>query len=379
MITQTNQLTPPADVLEPAPHRLISLDALRGFTIAAMILVNFPGDGDHVYFQLQHTKWNGLSFTDLIAPFFLFIIGVSITLAYAKRLEKDDPKGEMYKKIILRSVKIFAVGMFLNLLPTFDFSDIRWTGTLHRIAFVFLICAVLFLNTTWKQQAWIGAVTLIIYWLALTLIPTPGVGRVMLEPGVNLVAWFDSLYLPGRMWQGTWDPESILSTFPSAVSGITGMLAGRLMISNFTKNEKVNYLMTTGLFTAVLGFCWNLTFPTNENLWTSSFVLVTSGFAALVLGAVYFLVDILGNTNGTKPGIIFGANAITVFVLADVLSILFYYLKFGGHSLNEHGVAALTDLGFDPRLASMAYALFFVFVNFIPAYLLYRKKIFIKL
>jgi predicted acyltransferase len=379
MITQTNKLTPPAGVLEPTPNRLISLDALRGFTIAAMVLVNFPGDGDNVYFQLQHTKWNGLSFTDLIAPFFLFIIGVSITLAYAKRLESGDPKGEMYKKIVLRSAKIFAVGMFLNLLPAFDFSDIRWTGTLHRIAFVFLICAVLFLNTNWKQQAWIGAITLVVYWLALTMIPTPGVGKVMLEPGVNIVAWFDNLYLPGRMWQGTWDPESILSTIPSAVSGITGMLAGRLMISQLTRNEKVNYLMTAGLFTAALGFFWNLTFPTNENLWTSSFVLVTSGFAALLLGAVYFIVDILGHTKGTKPGIMFGANAITVFVLADVLSILFYYLKFGGYSLNQHGVTALTSVGFDPRFASMAYALFFVCVNFIPAYILYRRKIFIKL
>ena len=379
MTSPTNQLPPPANSLESSPNRLISLDALRGFTIAAMILVNFPGDGDQVYFQLQHTKWNGLSFTDLIAPIFLFIIGVSITLAYAKRLERNDPKGEMYQKIVVRSLKIFAVGLFLNLLPTFNFSDIRWTGTLQRIALVFLICAFLFLNTNWKQQAWIGAITLLLYWLALTLIPTPGVGKVMLEPGVNLVAWFDTQYLPGRMWQGTWDPESILSTFPSAVSGITGMLAGRLMISPLTRNEKVNYLMTTGLFTAALGFLWNLTFPSNENLWTSSFVLITSGFAALLLGAVYFLVDILGNTKGTKPGIIFGANAITVFVLADILSILFYYLKFGGHSLNEHGVTGLTGLGFDPRLASMLYALFFVCVNFIPAYVLYRKKIFIKL
>ncbi|GAB3936736.1 acyltransferase family protein [Larkinella terrae] len=379
MITPTNQSVPSTELLASSPNRLISLDALRGFTIAAMVLVNFPGDGEHVYFQLQHTKWNGLSFTDLIAPFFLFIIGVSITLAYAKRLESGDPKGEMYKKIIIRAVKIFAVGMFLNILSTFSFSDIRWTGTLQRIAFVFLICAFLFLNTTWRQQAWIAIVTLVVYWLALTLIPTPGYGKVMLEPGANLVAWFDNLYLPGRMWQHTWDPESILSTFPSAVSGITGLLAGRLMISPLSRNEKVNYLMTAGVFTAAAGFFWNLTFPLNENLWTSSFVLVTSGFAALLLGAVYFLVDILGKTGGTKPGIIFGANAITVFVLADVFSILFYSLKFGGHSLNEHGVAALTGLGFDPRFASMAYALFFVGINFIPAYILYRRKIFIKL
>ncbi|MGA0555244.1 acyltransferase family protein [Larkinella sp. VNQ87] len=379
MLPQTNPLPPPIDAPEPAPTRLISLDALRGFTIAAMLLVNFPGDGDHVYHPLQHTKWNGLSFTDLIAPFFLFIIGVSIVFAYSKRLESGAPKGDLYRKIVWRSVKIFVVGMVLNLLPTFDFANIRWTGTLHRIAFVFLICSVIYLNTNWKQQAWIGALTLVVYWLALTQIPTPGVGKVMLEPGVNLVAWFDSLYLPGRMWQGTWDPESILSTFPSAVSGVTGMLAGRLMISNRTRLEKVAYLMTIGLFTAVAGYLWNLTFPSNENLWTSSFVLITSGFAALLFGAVYFLVDILGKTGGIQPGIIFGANAIAVYVLGDLLSIVFYYLKFGEHSLNEHGVNVITSLGFDSRFASMMYALFFVGINFIPAYFLYRKKIFIKL
>ena len=363
----------------PQNNRLISLDALRGFTIAAMLMVNFPGSEEHVFFTLRHTKWNGLSFTDLVAPFFLFVVGVSIVFAYSKRKQDGSPKGELYKKIVIRSLKIFMVGMFLNLMPTFDFSDIRWTGTLHRIAFVFLGCAVLFLNTNWKQQAWIGVGILVTYWLALTLIPTPGMGKVMLEPGSNLVAWFDTQFLPGKMWQGTWDPESILSTFPSIVSGITGMLAGRLLQSTLTPNEKVNYLMTAGVFSAVLGYFWGLGFPVNENLWTSSFVLVTSGFACLLLGALYFMVDILGKTKGTQPGIIFGANAIAVFVLGDILALFFYGAKFGEHSLNEHVVNGLINIGVTPNLASLLYALFFVSVNFIPAYFLYRKKIFIKL
>ncbi len=366
--------------MSPQTNRLISLDALRGFTIAAMLMVNFPGSEEHVFFTLRHTKWNGLSFTDLVAPIFLFVVGVSIVFAYSKRKQDGSPKGELYKKIVIRSLKIFAVGMFLNLMPTFDLSDIRWTGTLHRIAFVFLGCAILYLNTNWKQQAWIGAIILVVYWLALTLIPTPGgMGKVMLEPGFNLVAWFDTQFLPGKMWQGTWDPESILSTFPSIVSGITGMLAGRLLQSKFTPNEKVNYLMTAGVFSAALGYFWGLGFPVNENLWTSSFVLVTSGFACLLLGALYFMVDILGKTKGTQPGIIFGANAIAVYVLGDVLALFFYGAKFGEHSLNEHAVNGLITIGVAPNLASLLYALFFVSVNFIPAYFLYRKKIFIKL
>lgn len=350
---------------------------MRGFTIAAMIMVNFPGHEDFVFPTLRHTKWNGLTFTDLIAPTFLFIVGVSITLAYSKKL--DAPKVPLYRKILVRSLKIFAVGMFLNMLPDFNFSDLRYTGTLHRIAIVFLVCAVIFLNSNWKHQLGIAAAILVLYWLALTSIPTPGTGMVMLEPGVNLAAWVDQQYLPGKMWQGNWDPEGILSTFPSIATTITGMLAGRLMLLPLSPNEKSNFLLTAGFATASLGYFWNLIFPTNENLWTSSFVLVTSGFAAMLLGALYFLIDIRGLTRGIAPGVIFGANAIAAYVLADILALLFYIMPIGGESVNHHAVAALSQTGMDPRLASMLFALFFVCINFIPAYLLYKKRIFIKL
>jgi predicted acyltransferase len=359
--------------------RLLSLDAMRGFTIAAMIMVNFPGSEEHVFPTLHHTIWNGLTFTDLIAPVFLFIVGVSIAFAYSKRLAAPGPKGDLYKKIVIRSLKIFAVGMFLNMIPHFNFSDLRYTGTLHRIAIVFLVCAVLFLNTTWRQQAFLGITILVTYWLAMVLIPTPGIGKVMLEPGVNLAAWIDQQYLPGKMWQGNWDPEGILSTFPSIVTGITGMLAGRLMLSNLTPNEKSNYLMSAGLFVAAAGYFWGLAFPVNENLWTSSFVLVTSGFAAMLLGSLYFIIDIKGRKKGIAPGVIFGANAIAAYVLADILALFFYLSHIGGKTLNEIAVTSLTNAGMDPRLASMLYAMFFVCINFIPAYILYKRKIFIKL
>ncbi len=359
--------------------RLISLDALRGFTIAAMIMVNFPGAEEHVYFTLQHSKWNGLSFTDTIAPIFLFVIGVSIVFAYRRRLADGTSKKSLYRKIIFRSLKIFAVGMFLNMMPDFDLNNIRWTGTLHRIALVFMFCAFIFLHTTWKQQVWITAVLLTGYWLLLTQVPTPGYDQAMLEPGINIVAWFDSKFLPGKMWQETWDPESILSTIPSVATGITGMLTGRLLISELPAAEKVNQLMTAGLFSSILGYFWGLTFPVNENLWTSSFVLVTSGLAAMLLGALYFLADIKGYRTWAKPGIIFGANAIAAYVLADILALLFYRAKFGGEQLNEKTVNGLIHTGLSPELASLLYALFFVAVNFVPVYFLYRKKVFIKL
>lgn len=359
--------------------RLISLDALRGFTIAAMIVVNYPGSEDSVYFTLRHTVWNGLSFTDQVAPYFLYFVGASIVFAYSKRLAEGATRSSLYKKIFWRSLKIFAVGTFLNLLPHFDFANMRWTGTLQRIAIVFFISAIIYLNTNWKQQAWIAAILLLLYWLALTCIPMPGIGKVMLEPGVNIVAWVDNKFLPGKMWRGNWDPESILTNITSAVSCITGMLAGRLMLSEKTPNEKVNYLMTAGVFLALAGYFWGLAFPVNENLWTSSFVLVTSGFASLLFGAFYFLVDIKGKIWGTKPGIIFGANAIAIYFLAEIWALIFYEAKFAGVSLNTRFVEMLNNAGADPKFASLIYALFFVAINFIPAWILYRKKIFIKL
>ncbi len=359
-------------------QRLISLDAFRGYTIAAMLLLNFPGSEEHIFFQLRHTVWNGLSFTDLIAPFFLFIVGVSISFSYAKVKPEDDKK-EVYKKIVIRSLKIFAVGMFLNLMPFFDFSEVRWTGTLHRIAIVFLASSILFLNTSWKQQVWTVVGILILYWIVMMTIPTPGIGTIILEPGKNIAAWIDSQYLPGKMWQGTWDPEGILSTFPSIATCITGMLAGTLLRTSLSDSMKISYLMSLGLVTAVIGFFVGLSFPVNENLWTSSFVLVTAGFAALLLGAMYFRIDILKNTWGSSPGVIFGSNAIAIYVLADVLALLFYQLKIGGQTLNEHVVNELIEMSIAPELAGMFYSLCFVCINFVPAYILYKKKIFIKL
>lgn len=365
--------------LENPMGRLISLDAMRGFTIAGMILVNYPASWEHIYPPLEHAEWHGLTPTDLVFPFFLFIVGVSITLSFTKLLEKNTPRSALYRKIVVRAIKIFAVGIILSLIPNFEFGNIRFAGVLQRISIVFLVCSFIFLNTSIRSQIWIGALVLIIYWLAMTLIPTPGVGQVSLEKGVNLAAWVDSILLPGRMWQGTWDPEGILSTFPAIVTGITGLLAGHLLLSKRTQNEKANLLLVCGFLAVVGGYLWGLTFPVNKNLWSSSYVLVTSGLASLVLGTMYYVVDIRHYTSGTKPGIIFGANAIAIYFLSDIISIVFYTLQFGSASLSQHFMAALTAMGFAPELASMLYAIIFVIINFFIAYFLYKKKIFIRL
>lgn len=357
--------------------RLTSLDAFRGFTVAAMIMVNYPGSWEQVFPTLRHTEWNGLTFTDQIAPYFLFIIGVSITFSLASKRSLADKRG-LYRRILWRALKIYAIGMFLNAMPAFELSDLRWTGTLHRIAVVFALSALVFLHTTVRQQAWACGLLLVGYWAAMTMIPTPGEGGVVLEPGRNLAAWVDRQYLPGKMWQGTWDPESLLSILPCTATCLTGILAGHLLASGLEAGEKLNRLMVGGVLSALAGYFVGQHFPVNENLWTSSFVLVTSGFAALVLGVFYYVLDIRRVVGWAAPGIWFGMNAITAYVMGDVLALFFYSLPMGGVPLNDHAVGALVSLGMLPALASWAYALFFVAMNAIPVYIMYRRGIFLK-
>ncbi len=365
--------------LKTGSQRLLSLDAFRGFTIALMIVVNDPGSWNHVYAPLLHAEWNGITPTDLVFPFFLFIVGVSVVLAYSKRLKAGIDKKDMYKKIVIRSIKIFAVGIFLNLFPLFNFADLRVAGVLQRIAIVFFVCSFLYLSLSWKTIAKIGGIILLLYWLIMVFFPVPGIGEPSLEPGKNIAAWIDSILLPGRMWQGTWDPEGIFSTLPAIVTGITGMLAGILIIGSKPIDRKIILLFTLGFFAFIAGGVWDWFFPINKNLWTSSYVLYTSGAATLTLAASIFIVDVLHIKGWTRVGRIFGANAITIYVIAGMLPSLFNRVKIGGYSFNSLIMDGLTGIGFDPKLASLCYALLFTGICYIPAYILYKKKIFIKL
>ena len=360
-------------------ERLISLDAFRGFTIAAMILVNNPGTWEHVYAPLLHKTWNGVTPTDLIFPFFLFIAGVSIVLAYSKRIATGVPPRKMVSKIVFRALKIFLVGVLLNFIMVMNLSELRITGVLQRIAIVFLVCSLLYLFTSWRTQLITGIIFLISYWLVMVFIPTPGYGKAMLEPGINLASWFDSKFLPGSMWEGTWDPEGLLSTFPSIVTGIAGMMAGIIITSPLNQERKVLWLFTAGFLVTIVGQAWGWIFPLNKNLWTSSFVLFTAGLAFMTLASSIFIEDILGRKRFAKTGIIFGANAIAIYVLAGVFSWFFYLLKIGDQSLNVVFLNFCTGLSVTAKLASLIYALLYVAFNYLLAWLLYRKRIFIKL
>lgn len=359
--------------------RLISLDAFRGFTIAAMVIVNDPGSWNHVYPPLLHSHWNGCTTTDLIFPFFLFIVGFSITLAYSKRLESGSPRGRIYRKILIRSASLYLLGLFLWLWPHFDFFSIRWTGVLQRISVVFLACSLLFLNTSWKAQVWIGSLVLLLYWVVMVYLPVPGQGPPDLSvPGKNWANYLDSILLPGVMWQETWDPEGILSTFPAIVTGITGMLAGKLYLRIADEDRKLIWIFFLGFMMYVGGNIWEWFMPVNKNLWTSSYVLYTSGLAAMSLAGCMLIVDRLGYTRWTRLGVVYGSNAIASYVLAGMLTVVFYGMRIGGTSLNVRFMDAATSAGMAPSLASLLYAVAYMLIIYIPALILYRRRIFIR-
>jgi predicted acyltransferase len=353
---------------------------MRGLTLIGMIIVNDPGSWDHVFPPLLHAEWNGLTPTDYVYPFFLFIIGVSIVLAYQPKMEEGGEKKGMVTKIFFRALKIFGLGIFLWLFPEFNFSDIRWAGVLQRIALVFLPCALLFLYTDKKFQIRLAAFLLLGYWILMAYIPVPGIGFPDLSmPEKNWAHYIDRLLLPGRMWQKTWDPEGILSTFPAIVTGILGLLAGHIIVHQKDIRQKLISLFFMGFVLIAIGDLWQWFFPINKNIWSSSYTCLMGGFASLTLAALIYLIDLQGKDGWIYPARVFGTNAITAYVLSGTLTALFYNDSLVPKGLNGQFMSLGTSLGFAPELSSLLYALIYVFIIFIPLYFLYKNRIFIKL
>jgi predicted acyltransferase len=367
--------------------RLVSLDFFRGLTVASMILVNNPGDWGHIYPPFEHSKWNGCTPTDLVFPFFLFIVGVSINYAIGdKRL---DPS--LHRPLILkaarRSILIFGLALLLTLIPRFDFAHLRILGVLQRIAIVFFICAVLYIKTSQRVQRWLFFIILIVYWLLMCFVPVPGIGPSNLEPGTNLAAWVDNLILgTNHMWSQskTWDPEGLLSTLPAISTCLFGIAAGGILKrKDLADANKVAWLFTIAFFAILAGLIWNIFFPMNKALWTSSFVLYTGGLATAFLAISYWLVDIQGRKKYTRPFIAYGANAILIFVVSGYLPVFMNMIKVTGPQgkvgITQYLYETLLVAHLSPESASLASALIYVFCLSFPMMWLYKKKIFIKL
>ncbi|WKN44781.1 acyltransferase family protein [Tunicatimonas pelagia] len=365
---------------KPTKQRLLSLDVLRGITIIGMIVVNTPGSWSYMYPPLQHAEWHGLTPTDLVFPFFLFMVGISITLALGRRVASGVPLGGVVFKIVKRFFIIYALGLFLALFPAFDFENLRYVGVLPRIAVVYLVCSLLFLKLSWRGVAWLSGITLVIYWLMMVLIPVPGVGKANLEPGTNLAAWLDELLVPGRMYRVTWDPEGFLSTFPAIVTGFTGVLTGYWLRSSKSVEHKIIGMMVAGVLTCLIGYLWHQGFPVNKNLWSSSYVLVSSGMALLLLGTLYWFIDVKHYRGWTPFFVAFGMNAITAYVLHGTLIDAFHIpINETGETLRGSSFQGLVQLGLQPELASFVWALLYLLLCFIPIWIMYRRNIIVKI
>lgn len=434
--------------------RLLSLDVLRGLTIAGMILVNNPGDWGHIYPPLAHAEWHGSTPTDWVFPFFLFMVGVAIPLALGRRKDEGLPLGSIYRKIILRVLIIFGIGLFMALFPGFSFRDktspllsvhywlmggvmvavflreawnqkafqakpypelrrqvsylalalalgmlvlgwhhydlstLRIPGVLQRIALVYGACGVLYLATGTRTQVGLAIGLLLGYWGLMTLVPVPDGNPPNLEPATNLGAWLDRLVLtPAHLWKQskTWDPEGLLSTLPAIATGLSGMITGTWLRSNRTDTAKVAGILAVGAIMVALGQIWHPFFPINKKIWTSSYVLYTSGLALLFLGGIYWLVDIKGWKNWALPFQIYGMNAMFAFVLSGLFAKMLGFIKVGGGATDAPLSLGswcyqqfFTSWITNPYNASLGYALSNVLLIWLACWALYRLRIFMK-
>jgi len=419
-------------------ERLISLDVFRGLTILLMTIVNNPGDWGNVYPPLLHAEWNGCTPTDLVFPFFVFIMGVAVPLAMPDKFYDDTT----FNKILIRSLRMFCLGIFFNffgkiqlfglegiplligrlaitiavgyaLMGSFSskvknilafsilfiylflaysgieaYHDVRLPGVLQRIAIVYFVVSLLYLKTSQKTQIITGAVLLLGYWVAMTLIPVPGIGEANLDKGTNLAAWVDSILLKGHMYRGTvtWDPEGILSTLPSIVNGIIGLLIGQVLQRDTTKILKAQKMGIAGTVLIFLGLMWDLVFPINKSIWTSSYVLYTTGLATVFLTVLYYTIDIADYKKGFKLFLIWGVNPMIVFFTSQIIPQALVMIEFQ----NPHNPSEKTNLlnylykfwiapfFSNPMTASLAGALVYVCIWTFILWIFYRNKLIFK-
>jgi predicted acyltransferase len=378
--------------LTEAPARLLSLDFFRGATVAAMILVNNPGDWGNIYSPLEHAEWNGCTPTDLIFPSFLFIVGVSI--AYAMSSKKADPAlhGSTIWKAFKRALILFGLGLFLSLFPKVftapveAFQGVRIPGVLQRIALVFFFASVTFLKTTEKNIFRVIIILLGGYWALMMFVPVPGVGAANLEKETNLGAWIDRLVLTeAHLWKSskTWDPEGILGTIPAIATGLFGVLVGvYLKRKDVDSATKISWLFCTGVVATGLGLLWGLQFSINKALWTSSFVLYAGGIATMILSLCYWIIDVQEYTKFTKPFVVYGVNAITVFFASGLIPRILNMISWKTNDGSEIQLSTFLYSGFQNNLspinASLAWAVSFVLFWLIILWVMYNKKIIIK-
>ena len=378
-------------------NRLLSLDAFRGFTIAAMLLVNNPGDWGHLYSQLAHAKWNGWTFTDWIFPFFLFISGVSLTLSLSRQTEVGAGPAALLLRLSKRAAVVFLIGLALNLYPSFDFSTVRIPGVLQRIALCTLLAGPIVLLFNWRQQCGWVVVLFALYSVLMLRVPVPDaagvIGVGVLEPGRDVGAFVDRWLLNGHLWVAsrTWDPEGLVSTLPALGNLLLGVLAGRWIKQPLAKAEKTVWLLISGLACLWLGAVLDVTLmPINKSLWTVSYAIFMNGWALIVFGVFYWLLDASssfrlqqGSAWLLRPCVIYGMNSLFIFALSGVIAKTLLLIKItqpDGSLLSVKAIlyAAIQSLPLEAVDASLLYAMLFNSFMLCIAWLMWRQRWFVK-
>ncbi len=367
--------------------RLAALDVFRGLTIAGMLIVNTPGTWEHAYPQLLHAEWNGWTYTDTIFPFFLFIVGVSMAFSFSRRLAEGAGRGKLLAHTLRRAAIIFGLGLALNTLSFFLFhrAQVRIPGVLQRIGVCFFFAALIYLFVGRRGLLPAAVVLLAVHWALLSFVPVPGYGTGRLDVEGNLGAWLDRAILGAHTWKHNpgWDPEGLLSSLSAIATTLFGIAAGELLRSRRPWPAKLAALMAGGGLALSLGLLWGTSFPINKSLWTSSYALFMAGLAAVVLALCLWIVDVRGWRVWAKPFLWLGTNAIALFVLSTLATILMIAVKVpgdGGKLRSLYG--AIYQVGFhhfsDERLGSLLFALAFLAVWVAVGALLYRRRIFLK-
>jgi predicted acyltransferase len=381
-----NHTPTPKTPLLPA-NRLISLDVLRGLTIAAMILVNNNGDAEHAYKPLHHSAWNGWTPTDIIFPTFLFMVGLSMAFSFPSRLAAANARTSLLPHILRRTLILFLLGLVVNSFPFFHLHDIRIYGVLQRIAFCYFFTSLLMLySTTWGRVA-ATAAALLGYWVLLRYVPIPGFGIPgrdipLLDPYRNIVAFVDRWLLPGHLYgDGSYDPEGLLSTIPAVATTLFGTLTGEWLRTKGSNSTKAAGILAAGIAGILAGEIWSQWFPINKRLWTSSYVLLAAGITLVLLAVLYWLIDCTGWKKGwTVPWLAFGTNAIALYVFSElVASSLDSWHTSGGITLKQAAFSPIVSWVPNLSLASLLYSVLFVIVCAILALWMYRQKLFLKI
>jgi predicted acyltransferase len=389
--TQPSPIAAPSEGVAP-PGRMLSLDVLRGLTIAFMILVNDNGNEAAAYWPLKHAAWNGFTPTDLVFPTFLFLVGISTVFSNASRLAQGVTRQSLFVHVVRRSVILYLLGLVVNSFPHFYLHTMRFYGVLPRIAICYFVVASLYLiSPSWRSKATLAIAALIGYWILMRFVPVPGYGIPgrdipLLDHDANLAAWIDrQIFSASHLYERTRDPEGLLSTIPALATAIIGLLTGIWLRTQRSVVSKMRGIAIAGLSGVLLGGLWNLSFPINKKLWTSSYALFAGGLSLLLLALCTLIVDRPKKNLGrsprwTTPFFVFGTNAIAAYVFSELLaSTLGSIHPRPGLNLQQILYRSIEGFVSNQALASLLYSIAFVVVCWLFISVLYRRNIFLKI